>query len=433
MRFQRGRLLTQKFFLQLLLLCCVSYLFQEVDGNPTKETVTKARCYANCLTQNPAVKKEEEICETQECKDCLIPCENPRALLDESACAQYCQNASSCLKSCEFLTGVKNFSSLFTADGSMPPIPSIPTETNVTFTSISLEWVSVANTSGSPVYLVEMAYSEGLDNFKSVYLSEAYIQPRCTISLSNLCARVGISLFGRSRTANYETMYYKFRIAVLTENSSLAYGQQTREMTLLKPDAVTNLTINSVTYDATSAIDKIKLTASWTPSKETEHLLTEYGTEVETNHNCSPPYLRRFLETSKPVSTFSVYLYENLKKCKHTLRVYSLISCSVSDPAVLRYTYPGCQNITNYPLSLCYQFDPPDAPIEDRVVRHFRLERPLVAQMDYTFHGTVTWDLPVYPFKKVQLYYISLLVEVPDEETGFDRINVDNTSRFNII
>ena len=71
--------------------------------------------------------------------------------------------------------------------------------------------------------------------------------------------------------------------------------------------------------------------------------------------------------------------------------------------------------------------DPPDAPIEDRVVHHFRLERPLVAQMDYTFHGTVTWDLPVYPFKEVQLYYISLLVEVPDEETGFDRINVDNT------
>jgi len=190
---------------------------------------------------------------------------------------------------------------------------------------------------------------------------------------------------------------------------------------LLKPDPVTNLIVKSMVYDATSSGDKIKMTVSWTPS-QTEHLVSEYGVEVETSQGCPPPYLRRFLETSRPVTTFSVFISQQLKKCNLTLQVYSLISCSTSDPAVLRYTYPGCQNVTNYPTSLCYKFDPPDAPIEDRVVRNIRLSKSLMAQMDYSFKGTVIWEPPAYPFKGVQQYSARLLVEKPEQQTGFKLI-----------
>ena len=77
-------------------------------------------------------------------------------------------NVNSCLKSCEFLAEIKNFSSILAGDGSLPPSPSIPIIRNRTLTSISLEWVPVENTSGTPVYLVEMDYSAS----GSMYLSE---------------------------------------------------------------------------------------------------------------------------------------------------------------------------------------------------------------------------------------------------------------------
>lgn len=77
-------------------------------------------------------------------------------------------NVNSCLKSCEVLTKIKNFSSILAGDGSLPPSPSVPIIRNRTLTSISLEWVPVENTSGTPVYLVEMDYSAS----GSMYLSE---------------------------------------------------------------------------------------------------------------------------------------------------------------------------------------------------------------------------------------------------------------------
>lgn len=67
---------------------------------------------------------------------------------------------------------VKNFSSILGGDGSIPPAPTAANFTNITFTSITMEWEPVVNTSGNPVYIVEMAYSEGIGNFRSIYLSE---------------------------------------------------------------------------------------------------------------------------------------------------------------------------------------------------------------------------------------------------------------------
>lgn len=74
-----------------------------------------------------------------------------------SSCLQ--NHSNSCEASCRFLTHLKNFSSIFTGDASVPPTPGIPTVTNKTFATISLQWEPVMNTSGTPVYMVAMEYN----------------------------------------------------------------------------------------------------------------------------------------------------------------------------------------------------------------------------------------------------------------------------------
>ena len=76
------------------------------------------------------------------------------------------------MKSCEFLTVLKNFPSILNGDGSKPPTPGIPTVINKTFTSISLKWDSVQNTSGSAVYLIEIAFTGERSRFSPSYSTE---------------------------------------------------------------------------------------------------------------------------------------------------------------------------------------------------------------------------------------------------------------------
>ena len=88
-------------------------------------------------------------------------------------CFVFQRASSSCLESCEFLTKVKNFSSLTNGDNSSAPTPGIPSVTNRSLNSISLKWEAVQNTTGSPVYMIEMAFFEsGRNVFRPVYLSE---------------------------------------------------------------------------------------------------------------------------------------------------------------------------------------------------------------------------------------------------------------------
>ena len=55
-----------------------------------------------------------------------------------------------------------------------------------------------------------------------------------------------------------------------------------------------------------------------------------------------------------------------------------------------------------------------------------------MAQMDYSFKGTVIWEPPAYPFKGVQQYSARLLVEKPEQQTGFKLIkNVATVSFWN--
>ncbi|XP_073250035.1 uncharacterized protein [Porites lutea] len=293
-----------------------------VSENPSNAIVTKARCYANCLTKNPASNETEIPCQTNDCKECLGPCGSSDS--DEAACKQTCRASSSCLESCEFLTKVKNLSSLINGDNSSTPSPGIPSITNRSLTSIGLKWEAVQNTTGIPVYMIEMSFSEsGRNFFRPVYLSEVFVVPEATISLPSLCAYVRSPPF----RPVYSPVLFKFRVAVLTANSS-------------------------------------------------------------------------------PDNTFSGNVYSRAKRCNHHLvEVRSMIGCSASDKATLIYTYPGCQNITNFPKSECYKFDPPEAPIEDRVVHNIRPSR-LTTQDDYRFQVNIAWDPPVYPYKNVTGYYV---------------------------
>lgn len=65
-------------------------------------------------------------------------------------------NSSSCKASCRGLTHIRNLYSILDGDGSASPTPGIPTVTNKTFTSVSLKWDPVQNTTGTAVYLIVM-------------------------------------------------------------------------------------------------------------------------------------------------------------------------------------------------------------------------------------------------------------------------------------
>ena len=92
-------------------------------------------------------------------------------------------NASSCLKSCEFLAQLQNFSSILAGDGSFPPKPSIPIVTSRNFTSISLKWDPVRNTSGAVVYLIEMTFTGEQSRCSPRYLSEVNCQENLFVVL----------------------------------------------------------------------------------------------------------------------------------------------------------------------------------------------------------------------------------------------------------
>ena len=67
----------------------------------------------------------------------------------------------------------------------MPPTPGIPTVTNKTFATISLQWEPVMNTSGTPVYMVAMEY-----NGDSALLSPFFFIDVCMYVYTHVCVDV---------------------------------------------------------------------------------------------------------------------------------------------------------------------------------------------------------------------------------------------------
>jgi len=101
-------------------------------------------------------------------------------------------NATSCLKSCAFLAHVHNFSSILSGDGSLPPTPGIPAVISRNFTSISLKWDPVQNTSGAAVYLIEITFTGELSRRSPRYLPEVNC-PYFTIN-STLLLSLGLAV-----------------------------------------------------------------------------------------------------------------------------------------------------------------------------------------------------------------------------------------------
>ena len=102
-------------------------------------------------------------------------------------------NATSCEKSCLFLAQLNTFPSLLTGDGSFPPTPGIPKVTSRNFTSISLKWNPVQNTSGAVVYLLEITFTGEQSGVSSKYLSEVN-HPDITFKSNSLMCCFGLAI-----------------------------------------------------------------------------------------------------------------------------------------------------------------------------------------------------------------------------------------------
>ncbi|XP_073250033.1 uncharacterized protein [Porites lutea] len=402
--------------------------FQAEGQKLSDRTVTKARCVANCYTMYADRKNDSErVCGTTACQECLSPCE--KTFKNESICIKECTNSSSCEASCWFLKYLNTLSSIRNGDGSKPPIPGTPTLRNRTFTSITLQWEPVNTTNGTSVYLIAVEFNG--DSLKSPYfINTVLLVPRITISTSSLCARVG-SRFPRQ---SFNGIHFKYHVAVLTENSSISYGTKTTDNLIpLVPVSVSNITINSIVYVANPAVGqfgKLKLTAAWKqPREHNEQVVSNYAV-VWTDY-CS--FLRRPKTklTGGPNTSEILYIDEKIKKCsKNLLSIYALNSCLVSAGTTLTFEYPGCENTTDFPKDKCYKWPglpdfticaksavnqgipvhPPEAPIEDRVVRNISSAIPLTAEDDYPFNLTINWDPPAYHYKKVVLYLVTLFM-----------------------
>ncbi|KAJ7358888.1 hypothetical protein OS493_020726 [Desmophyllum pertusum] len=356
----------------------VCYVLFGSSRNTISKTVTKARCIANCYTLNAGYNNEsEKTCQTSACQECLSPC--GKTFSTESQCLQTCINSSSCEASCRFLTQLQNFSSIFDGDGSIPPTPNIPIVTNKTFTSISLQWDPVQNTSGTPVYLIAMDIKGDWERASPFYFIEVFTVPRATLETVLLCA-----LVKSNRRKRFNGIFYKFHVAVLTENSSISNGAQTMEISLPQPAPVSNVTLTSLVYDSASdPRSQLKLTASWTQSEDA-HVVTNHA--MFWDQQCSFQVSSNSkVEIIGSQAHGSMYIDEKIKICNHTLKVYALSKCIPSNATTITYEYPGCRNITNYPIDLCYKFDPPDSPDEHRQVRNLSY-RLVSIDDDYRFN-----------------------------------------------
>ena len=72
-----------------------------------------------------------------------------------------------------------------------------------------------------------------------------------------------------------------------------------------------------------------------------------------------------------------------------------------------------------YLFHLCLRtVDPPYAPLKDRMVSNLTLEGNMTAQQDNRFTVTLTWNPPVYPYKKPFMYILKWFNEDSLEQTG---------------
>ncbi|XP_066025560.1 uncharacterized protein [Pocillopora verrucosa] len=385
-------------FMLLLWICSLCHNGEGFTKD-LNSVLRKARCYANCLTRNGVKNESETSCLTQACKECLAPCNAKTTFPDENSCKASCNKANSCFDSCEFLTWLKNFQSLSNGDGSLLPVPGPLNVTILNFTSLSLQWSHVLNSNGTPIYLVEIMFDDEVSRLGPFYPNQVIVESKVMLTFHHLCTFTP----DKNQRAEFKDINFSFRVAVLTENSSVSYGLKSNSVAFPKPDPVTNVTLDSLLYDGNHDGNKLLMTSSWKAPKGQENIVSNYALRWKQDSQCQGIFFRNG-ETTGPQTRYNMSLYAQLKKCTHELEVFTIIGCSVSVPAILRYTYPGCQNITRFPKDNCYKFDPPDAPMADRMVTNIRLAEPMTPAPDYRFYATFTWNPPVYPYKNITEY-----------------------------
>lgn len=92
-----------------------------------------------------------------------------------------------------FLAQLQNVSSLLAGDGHFPPSPGIPIVTSRNFTSVSLKWDPVHNTTGAVVYLVEITVTREQSSRSPKFLSEVN-RPDIAFNSTSLLCCFGVTL-----------------------------------------------------------------------------------------------------------------------------------------------------------------------------------------------------------------------------------------------
>ena len=94
--------------------------------------------------------------------------------------------------------------------------------------------------------------------------------------------------------------------------------------------------------------------------------------------------------------------------------MYAKLEVLDTDPFIRDLIIHISMSFSNWPIFIyIYLFisvHPPEAPIEDRVVRNISSAIPLTAEDDYPFNLTINWDPPAYHYKKVVLYLVTLFM-----------------------
>ncbi|XP_031561045.1 uncharacterized protein LOC116297048 [Actinia tenebrosa] len=360
-------------------------------------TVTKARCYANCITQVSKYAEPDPGCLGNACKQCLLPCDRKWTNIED--CKETCEISKICRRSCEFLGYLKGLPNILDGDLTLTKHPGVPMATEKTVQNLTLSWTPATSYVGSVVYLLKKMFQGDFSDLNLKDLKDVvFTQPRAVLDVTDVCR------YAPRYRWKFDGVQFKFQVIALTEYSKLIGSAKSNSIEMTRPEPVSAVGTPSFTYDADAFGDKLKMTTTVIPLQAQVHLISQYAVDWSMAFCSKEPFVVPRSSTSeKANTTVSVQLYEKLKACNHTLKVYSLNQCIPSKPKILTYKYKGCRFVSNFKRSLCYSFDPPPTPDSARQVVSLAYS-PFTYSNDFRFSTKVTWSPPTFSFGKVERY-----------------------------
>lgn len=364
---------------------------------PWTETIKQARCHSFCVAETP--DSSSSSCQDQSCQECLLPCETPST--PTNTCLANCANRSYCKKACRFLA-LYNNTNVEEADGTPTLQPGPPTAQNATFLSVTLSWQPHVNATKDTVYALQIQWGGDLvptTAWKNLNLISH--KSSNTVKENGLCDHIEEASKVFPQRQKFDGIWYKFRVAALTENSSIIYGPASSKIWLPRPRGVANLTYE-ITYDSKEqdALNKLDLKAIWQTTDGGGGNIKKYAVTWDLDNACTFPLPSPVQKTISPGSLSAILdvYHEQKTGCKNSLKVYSLVGCSVSNPAVNTFEYPGCTKVKDFPFEECCNLEPPVGSVEELVVRNIT-RGPLVPSQEFQFSTLVSWEEPIYPKK----------------------------------